>query len=159
MWSWTPLPPPPWVCINASEIDGVIITWIMPNGNCCYLLIITSSALFFSLPKRLERPPCTKVLVYWLHQNGMYYVAMTYENLGLLKIKELILQKYPPPTMESKKVKGGGLIYLRVYKHEGMIVILLGPSCYSKCVLKKKLVFWNCNRTSFVWACGWHFGI
>jgi hypothetical protein len=71
----------------------------------------------------------------------MYYVAMTYENLGLLKIKELILQKYPPPTMESKKVKGGGLIYLRVYKHEGMIVILLGPSCYSKCVLKKNWFF------------------
>jgi hypothetical protein len=33
----------------------------------------------------------------------MSYVAMAYDNLGLLKIKELVLQKYPPPTMELKE--------------------------------------------------------
>ncbi|CAK9862613.1 unnamed protein product [Sphagnum jensenii] len=50
---------------------------------------------------------------------SVYRVARTYESLGLLKRKELVLQKYPPPTVELKRVKGGRLVRLRVYKHEG----------------------------------------
>jgi hypothetical protein len=112
----------------------------MPNGSCYYLLTVTSSTLFLSLLGRLERLPCMKVLAYWLDQNGVYYVARTYESLGLLKIKELVLQKYPPPIVELKKIKGGRLIHLRVYKHEGMIVIFLGLGYYFEFVLHKKLV-------------------
>lgn len=68
---------------------------------------------------------------------SVYRVARTYESLGLLKRKELVLQKYPPPTVELKRVKGGRLVRLRVYKHEGMIVILLGPGCCFEFVLHK----------------------
>ncbi len=67
-------------------------------------------------------------------------MAKTYESLGLLKINELVFQKYPPPIVELKRVKGGRLIHLRVYKHEGMIVILLGLGYYFEFVLHKKLV-------------------
>ncbi|CAK9204007.1 unnamed protein product [Sphagnum troendelagicum] len=45
----------------------------------------------------------------------VHRVARTYESLGLLKRKELVIQKYPPPTV---RVKGGRLIGLRVFKQK-----------------------------------------
>lgn len=48
----------------------------------------------------------------------VHWVARTYESLGLLKRKELVIQKYPPPTMEFKRVKGGRLIGLQVFKQK-----------------------------------------
>jgi hypothetical protein len=35
-----------------------MVARIMPDGSSCCLLTVTSSALFLSLPGRLERPPC-----------------------------------------------------------------------------------------------------
>ncbi len=56
----------------------------------------------------------------------VYRVARTYETLGLLKRKELVIQKYPPPTVELKRVKGGRLIGLWVFKQkEGVITSFL----------------------------------
>jgi hypothetical protein len=56
----------------------------------------------------------------------VHWVARTYESLGLLKRKELVIQKYPPPTMEFKRVKGGRLIGLQVFKQkEGVITSFL----------------------------------
>jgi hypothetical protein len=53
----------------------------------------------------------------------VHRVARTYESLGLLKRKELVIQKYPPPTV---RVKGGRLIGLRVFKQkEGVITSFL----------------------------------
>ncbi|CAN5959103.1 unnamed protein product [Sphagnum jensenii] len=48
----------------------------------------------------------------------VYRVARTYETLGLLKRKELVIQKYPPPTVELKRVKGGRPIGLWVFKQK-----------------------------------------